>query len=63
VAVPKPPVPFPNRMEMLPELPFDVAISGLPSLLKSPTTTELGNVPTGKLVAVLNVDMIDLPIN
>jgi hypothetical protein len=51
------------EMPLLDPPPLDVAISGLPSLLKSPTTTEFGNVPTGKLVAELKVDMINLPIN
>src|SRR5262245_62409109 len=54
VAVPKPPVPLPNRMDTLLELGLELAVarSRLPSLLKSPTATDQGAVPTPKLVAV-----------
>ena len=45
-AGPKPPVPSPSRTDPSPEILFAVARSGFPSLLKSPTATENGRVPT-----------------
>src|SRR5204862_7330317 len=48
----KPHIPSPSSTETLAEPRLGTAISGLPSLLKSPTPTERGSVPTGKLVAV-----------
>src|SRR5262249_43677742 len=42
----KPPIPSPNKIVTVLEKKFAVARSGLPSRLKSPTTTELGPDPT-----------------
>ncbi len=39
------------RMDMLSDAPFATAKSGMPSLLKSSTATDLGTIPTSKLVA------------
>src|SRR5207245_2805946 len=44
-------VPLPNRTDTLLESALAVTRSGLPSLLKSPTASEPGLVPTPKLVA------------
>src|SRR5437667_262180 len=51
VAAPKLPVPLPSSTDTLLALKptLDVARSGLPSRLKSPTATEIGFVPTPKL--------------
>src|SRR6266508_4342126 len=48
VAAPKLPVPVPRTIDTLSEPQLAVARSGLPSPLKSPTTTGTGLVPTLK---------------
>src|SRR3954467_14914990 len=42
----KPPAPSPRNTLTLPPMKLSAAKSGLPSLLKSPTATDLGVVPT-----------------
>src|SRR4051812_12474177 len=42
----KPPAPSPRKTLMLPPMKLSAAKSGLPSLLKSPTATDLGVWPT-----------------
>lgn len=53
-AAPSPPRPLPSSTLTLLLFTFATARSSFMSPLKSPTTTELGPEPTGKLVAVPN---------
>jgi hypothetical protein len=55
VAVPKLPLPLPNKTETLFDELLAVAKSSFPSALKSPLAIARGCVPTKKLVAVLKL--------